>query len=48
MKEKELEFDNKINEVLSGVLDNVEPAEQEGLSEDAVNINLEQPMRNLL
>lgn len=41
MKEKELEFDNKINEVLSGVLDNVEPAEQEGLSEDAVNINLE-------
>ena len=41
MKEKELEFDNKINEVLSGVLDNVEPAEHEGLSEDAVNINLE-------
>jgi hypothetical protein len=41
MKEKELEFDNKINEVLSGVLDNVEPAEQAGLSEDTVNINLE-------
>jgi hypothetical protein len=41
MKEKELEFDNKINEVLSGVLDNNKPEEQEGLSEDQVNINLE-------
>ena len=41
MKEKELEFDNKINEVLSGVLDNSKPEEQEGLSEDQVNINLE-------
>ena len=41
MKEKELEFDNKINEVLSGLLDNNEPEEQEGLAEDKVNINLE-------
>jgi hypothetical protein len=41
MKEKELEFDNKINEVLSGILDNNEPEEQEGLAEDKVNINLE-------
>lgn len=41
MKEKELEFDNKINEVLSSVLDNNKPKEQEGLSEDQVNINLE-------
>jgi hypothetical protein len=41
MKEKELEFDNKINEVLSGMLDNNKPEEQEGLSEDKVNVNLE-------
>ena len=41
MKEKELEFDNKINEVLSGMLDNNKPEEQEGLAEDKVNVNLE-------
>ena len=38
MKEKELEFDNKINEVLSGMLDNNKP---EDLAEDKVNVNLE-------